>query len=561
MELSPKLAAKFEQLQNRYPVKRSALIPMMMYAQDEYGAVTDEIIEEIARRLDLRTVQVEETLQYYSMLHRKPIGKHHVQVCTNVACMLRGGNELLEHAKKRLEIGHKETTQDGMFSLEEVECIGACAGAPAIQVNYDFYENVTPRNLDRIIEDLDKGRRPEPVQVITGALHERNKLETPLISAKFGIKDSHRIDVALQHGAYQALDKALKMADYTKLRDDQKKARKEGRLVGIGISTYVEICALGPSSAMPAGGWESATVRIEPTGKVTILTGASPHGQGEETSFAQIAADELGVSVNDSTVIHGDTAVVQYGIGTFGSRGLAVGGVAVYMALQKLKTQAGKLAAHLLGVDASTVSFADGKFTSSAAAGKQVTIQEVALSAHLAKSLPEDMEPGLSATSFYEPKNFTFPFGTHIAVVEIDRETGDIHFDRYIAVDDCGKQINPMLVHGQVHGGICQSFGQALYEEVVYDENGQLITGTLMDYALPRASMLPHFELDSTETPSPVNPLGAKGVGEAGTIGSTPAVVSAIVDALSPFGIRHIDMPIKPETVWQIIRKNSAGAA
>ena len=218
------------------------------------------------------------------------------------------------------------------------------------------------------------------------------------------------------------------------------------------------------------GGWESATVRIEPTGKVTILTGASPHGQGEETSFAQIAADELGVSVNDFTVIHGDTAIVQYGIGTFGSRGLAVGGVAVYMAMQKLKEKARKLAAHLLGVDASTISFADGKFTSSAAAGKQVTIQEVALAAHVAKSLPEDMEPGLSATSFYEPKNFTFPFGTHIAVVEIDRETGEIHFQRYIAVDDCGKQINPMLVAGQVHGGIVQSFGQALYEEVVYDE-------------------------------------------------------------------------------------------
>jgi carbon-monoxide dehydrogenase large subunit len=215
----------------------------------------------------------------------------------------------------------------------------------------------------------------------------------------------------------------------------------------------------------------------------------------------------------------------------------------------------------MLGVDAGTVKFADGKFTSPAALSKQVTIQEVALSAHLAKSLPEDMEPGLSASSFYEPKNFTFPFGTHIAVVEIDRETGDLHFDRYIAVDDCGKQINPMLVHGQVHGGICQSFGQALFEEVVYDENGQLVTGTLMDYALPKAAMLPHFQLDSTETPSPVNPLGAKGVGEAGTIGATPAIVSAVVDALSPFGIRHIDMPIKPETVWQIIRKNSAGAA
>jgi aerobic carbon-monoxide dehydrogenase large subunit len=363
-------------------------------------------------------------------------------------------------------------------------------------------------------------------------------------------------------GNYQgALDKALKMADYTKLREDQKKARKEGRLMGIGLSTYVEICAIGPSPATPAGGWESATVRIEPTGKVTILTGASPHGQGEETSFAQIAADELGVSVNDSTVIHGDTAIVQYGIGTFGSRGLAVGGTAVYMALQKLKDKAGKLAAHLLGVDASTVTFADGKFTSKAAAGKQVTIQEVALQAHLAKNIPADMEPGLSATSFFEPKNFTFPFGTHIAVVEIDRETGEIDFQRYIAVDDCGKQINPMLVHGQVHGGIVQSLGQALLEEVVYDENGQLITGTLMDYALPKAIMIPHLELDSTETPSPVNPLGAKGVGEAGTIGATPAIVSAVVDALSQFGIRHIDMPIKPETVWQIIRKNSAGAA
>ena len=443
--------------------------------------------------------------------------------------------------------------------------LSGCYKIPAIQMN------VVATFTNKMSTDAYRGAgRPEATYVIERA--------ADLVAAELGMDP---VDVRRKNfpqpnefpfktatglfydsGNYQgALDKALKMADYTKLREEQKKARKEGRIMGIGISTYVEICALGPSSAMPAGGWESATVRIEPTGKVTILTGASPHGQGEETSFAQIAADELGVSVNDSTVIHGDTAVVQYGIGTFGSRGLAVGGVAVYMALQKLKAKAAKLAAHLLAVDPSTVAFADGKFTSSAAAGKQVTIQEVALSAHLAKSLPEDMEPGLSATSFYEPKNFTFPFGTHIAVVEIDRETGEIHFQRYIAVDDCGKQINPMLVHGQVHGGICQSFGQALYEEVVYDENGQLTTGTLMDYALPRASMLPHFELDSTETPSPVNPLGAKGVGEAGTIGATPAIVASIVDALSPFGVRHIDMPVKPEVVWQIIKKNSAGAA
>ena len=235
MELSPKLAAKFEQLQGRYPVKRSALIPMLMYAQDEYGYVTDEMVEEIARRLELKTVQVEETLAFYSMLHRKPIGKHHVQVCTNVACMLRGGNELLEHAKKRLEIGNKETSPDGMFSLEEVECMGACTGAPAIQVNYDFYENLTVRSFDRILEELDKGKKPAPVGVITGALHERNKLETPLISKKWGIKDSHKIDVALQHGAYQALDKALKM-EPAQIIEEVKKSNLRGR-GGAGFPT------------------------------------------------------------------------------------------------------------------------------------------------------------------------------------------------------------------------------------------------------------------------------------------------------------------------------------
>jgi NADH-quinone oxidoreductase subunit F len=236
MELSPKLAAKFEQLQGRYPVKRSALIPMMMYAQDEYGCVTDEIIAEIGRRLDLNNVQVEETLAFYSMLRRKPMGKHHVQICTNVACMLRGGNELLEHAKKRLEIGNKETSKDGMFSLEEVECIGACTGAPAIQVNYDFYENLTTRSLDRIIEELDKGRRPEPVPVITGALHERNKLETPLISKRWGVKDSFKIDVALQLGAYQALEKALKQMTPEQIIDEVKKSSLRGR-GGAGFPT------------------------------------------------------------------------------------------------------------------------------------------------------------------------------------------------------------------------------------------------------------------------------------------------------------------------------------
>jgi NADH-quinone oxidoreductase subunit F len=236
MELSPQLSARFETLQNRYPVKRSALIPMLMYAQDEYGFISDEIIEEIARRLDLRTVQVEETLQYYSMLRRKPMGKHHVQVCTNIACMLRGGTELLEHAKKRLELGHKETTPDGVFSLEEVECIGACTGAPAIQVNYDFYENVTPLKFDRLIEDLDKGKHPEPVGVITGALHERHQLETVLISKRFGIKDSHKIGVYLETGGYQALEKALKQMTPESIIGEVKKSSLRGR-GGAGFPT------------------------------------------------------------------------------------------------------------------------------------------------------------------------------------------------------------------------------------------------------------------------------------------------------------------------------------
>jgi carbon-monoxide dehydrogenase large subunit len=382
-----------------------------------------------------------------------------------------------------------------------------------------------------------------------------------------------------------ALDKALEMVDYQALREEQKQAREQGRLIGIGVSTYVEICALGPSQAMPAGGWESATVRIEPTGKVTVMTGTSPHGQGQETSFAQIVADELGVDLNDVVVIHGDTAIVQYGIGTFGSRATAVGGTAVYMAVEKLKEKANQIAAHLLGADASSIAFKEGRYSKEATKaavaagaevpepmipagqapagalpepetdGQHVTIQDIALAAHLARQLPPGMEPGLSATYFFEPTNFTFPFGTHIAVIEIDRETGDIKFLRYIAVDDCGKVINPMLVDGQVHGGIMQAIGQALYEEVVYDEQGQLVTGTLMDYAVPKATMAPRYETARTETPSPVNPLGVKGVGEAGTIGATPAVVNAIVDALSPFGVRHIDMPVKPEKIWRIVNQ------
>ena len=250
MDLTPQLADRFEKLQNRYPVKRSALIPMLMYAQDEYGYISDEMIEEIARRLDLRTIQVEETLEYYSMLHRKPMGKHHVQICTNVACMLRGGNQLLDQAKKRLEIGHKEVTTDGVFSLEEVECIGACTGAPAMQVNYDFYENVTPLKFDRIIEELDAGKRPAPEPVTSGALHPRDPAETPLISRRFGIRHSHRIDVYLQHDGYKALQKALKEMTPESIIDEVKKSGLRGR-GGAGFPTGMKWSFVPKDSPKP----------------------------------------------------------------------------------------------------------------------------------------------------------------------------------------------------------------------------------------------------------------------------------------------------------------------
>ncbi|HYM09824.1 MAG TPA: xanthine dehydrogenase family protein molybdopterin-binding subunit [Bryobacterales bacterium] len=352
------------------------------------------------------------------------------------------------------------------------------------------------------------------------------------------------------------LHRALEMVDYEKTRDEQREARRQGRYIGIGISTYGEICAFGPSPATPAGGWESATVKIEPTAKVTVMTGASPHGQGQETSFAQIAADAIGVSMDDVVVLHGDTSVVQYGIGTFGSRATAVGGTAVYLCLQDLREKCKKFAAVMLGVKPEDVSFEAGVF-SSAKTSKTATIGDVALEAHILRNPQPGLEPGLVVTRFFEPSNFAFPFGAHIAVVEVDKETGEVKVLRYIAVDDCGNVINPLLVDGQVHGGVAQGLGQALYEEAVYDEGGQLVTGELMNYAVPKSIHVPEIETDRTTTPSPVNPLGVKGVGEAGTIGCSPALVNAVVDALSPLGVIHIDMPMTPQKIWRLISQRS----
>jgi len=359
-----------------------------------------------------------------------------------------------------------------------------------------------------------------------------------------------------------ALSKALEIVDYKKVRAEQAEARKHGRYIGIGIASYVEICGIGPSSLLPpklkGGGWESSTVRIEPDCKVTVLTGVSPHGQGQETTFAQLVADAFGIDIDDINVVHGDTAIVQYGIGTFGSRGTTVGGPALMLSVGKLQEKMKKIASTMMEVPPDQLVFANRAIALGSDPSKSIALQQIVDAAYGYKQPIPGVEPGLDATSFYEPTNCTFPFGTHVAVVEVDPETGVTRFLRYIAVDDCGKILSPLLVEGQIHGGIAQGIAQALYEEIIYDENGQLITATLMDYAVPKANMLPHYELASTVTPSPVNPLGVKGVGEAGTIGSTPCVVNAVLDALSPFGIRHLDMPLKPETVWRAIRDAKA---
>ncbi len=361
--------------------------------------------------------------------------------------------------------------------------------------------------------------------------------------------------VTYDSGNYQmSFNKALDTVDYASLRARQAELRGQGRYMGIGIATYAEICGMGPSVGVAGGGWESSTVRIERTGKVTVLTGVSPHGQGQETSFAQIVADEYGISIDDIVIIHGDTGRQPQGIGTFGSRATAVGGAALIIATQQVKEKMAQIAAHMLEANADDLVFEDGNIFVQGSPDSAVTFADVAATAHVAVNLPPEVEPGLEATHFFEPSNFTYPFGAHISIVEVDPETGEIDLQRYVAVDDCGNIINPLLVDGQVHGGIAQGLGQAMYEGAVYDENGQLLTGSFMDYAIPKATQVPRFETEHTTTPSPVNPLGVKGVGEAGTIASSPCLVNAVVDALSPFGITDIDMPMTPNRVWQAIQ-------
>jgi len=361
----------------------------------------------------------------------------------------------------------------------------------------------------------------------------------------------------------KALNKALEMVDYKNFRKEQEAARKQGRYLGIGLSTYIEICGAAPSAWIGVGPngqgwgaamWESANIRVHLTGKVILTIGTQSHGQGHETTMAQIVAEELGIPMEDIIVQLGDTLGTPFGYGTYASRSAAVGGTAVYNSAQKIKEKAKRLAAHLLEAAPEDMIFEGGRASVKGSPDKGKTIQELAGAAALAYSLPAGMEPFLDDITYYDPPECTYPFGTHICVVEVEKDTGQVKLLRYLSVDDVGKRINPLIVDGQIHGGIAQGVAQALWEGAVYDENGQLLSGSLMDYAVPKASFFPKFELGSTETPSPNNPLGVKGVGETGTIASTPAVVNAVVDALSPFGIKHLDMPLTPEKVWRAIK-------
>ncbi|HXP89079.1 MAG TPA: xanthine dehydrogenase family protein molybdopterin-binding subunit [Bryobacteraceae bacterium] len=438
----------------------------------------------------------------------------------------------------------------GLYRTKNVraDVVGAFTNCMATDAYRGAGRPEATHGIERMVDMLAAELQMDPVEIrLKNFVHND---EFPFPTATGLVYDS---------GDYAApLRKAMEVVDYTKLRAEQADARRAGKLMGIGICTYGELCAVGPSPATPVGGWESAQVKIEPSGKVTVMTGISPHGQGEETTFAQIAADELGVDIDEILVSHGDTSLVQYGIGTYGSRGTAVGGTALYFALQDLKPKIKKWGAMLL--DAEEVTFEGGKCTDHKT-GKSVTIQEIAAASYRAMRLPANTDPGLTATHFWEPPNFTFPFGAHLVVTEVDRATGNIAIKRYIAVDDCGNILNPMLVEGQVHGGVAQGLGQALWEQAVYDDNGQLITGEFTDYTMPRAHMMPFIETSHTITPTTVNPLGVKGVGEAGTIGASPAVVNSVVDALSPLGVRHLDMPLTPEKIWKIVSKAAGRTA
>ncbi|HLF48952.1 MAG TPA: xanthine dehydrogenase family protein molybdopterin-binding subunit [Methylomirabilota bacterium] len=445
------------------------------------------------------------------------------------------------------------TLLNGVYTIGAIKCevTGVFTNTTAVDAYRGAGRPEACYVLERMVDAAAAALKMDPADV-------RRKNFIPKFS---GAYQTH-VAVSYDSGDYgKAFDRLLQMFDYKKFRAEQAEARKKGRYLGVGFSTYIEACSIAPSKLVGALGagaglYESGKVRVHPTGGVTVYTGSHSHGQGHETTFAQLVADELQIPIDQVEVVHGDTGAIPFGMGTYGSRSASVGGTALHMSVNKIKEKGKKIAAHLLEASAGDIEYVGGQFQVRGAPGKAVPWGAVALTAYVPHNYPEGLEPGLEETSFYDPSNFCFPFGAHACVVEVDGETGRVKIVRYVAVDDVGNVINPMIVDGMVHGGIAQGVAQALWEGAVYDEeSGQLVSGSLMDYALPKADMLPMYETARTETPTPVNPLGIKGAGETGTIASTPAVVNAVVDALSGFGVDHIEvMPLTPERVWKTVQ-------
>lgn len=438
------------------------------------------------------------------------------------------------------------------FSSAYADVIGAFTSTTPVEAYRGAGRPEATFLLERLMDKLADAVNQDPAEV-------RRKNLIPKFENGYTVPTG----ITYDSGDYEpALNKALAMAGYSDFRKEQAEARKNGKYLGVGVTTYTEICGLGPSEVngavgFQAGAWESSIIRMSPTGKAQVLMGISPHGQGGATSFAQIVNDALGIPMDDIEIVHGDTNTTPMGWGTYGSRNAAVAGAALAGAITKFKDKAKVMAAHMLEAAAEDIEYdSSGKLYVKGSPDNAKAIQEIVLMSHLGWNLPPGFEPSFEVSNFYNPPNYVYPFGAHIAIVEVDTETGAIELKRYIAVDDCGPQINPMIVAGQIHGGLVQGIGQALCEGAVYDSNGQLLTGSMMDYAVPRADMFPNFELDHTVTPSPHQPLGIKGVGETGTIASTPTVYNAVMDALKPLGVTQVDMPLSPARVWQAI-KNS----
>ncbi len=443
----------------------------------------------------------------------------------------------------------------GAYKIEKAQC--TTYGMYTNTMSVDSYRGAGKPEvtfmLERAVDDFAREIGMDPVEV--RRINFASKEEFPFTNAQGLVYDS---------GDYvKALDRAVENAGYQELREKQKALREQGRYMGIGVSSYVELSGFGPSAV--AGGigfqggiWENSTVRVHPGGTVTVYTGTSPHGQGHDTTFSQIVKDKLGIPYEDINFVFNDTRAVSMGWGTYGSRSLAVGGNAVALATDKVVEKGRLLAAHLLETRVEDIDFEEGVYSVRGEPGKQMTFKEIAKAANFAWNMPEGMEPGLEEKTFFDPSNFTYPFGTHIAVVEVDIETGEIEILRYISVDDSGKIVNPTVAEGQILGGIAQGVGQALWEGIQYDEKGQLQSGSFMDYTMPKAKFFPKIEMDFTETLSPVNQLGTKGIAESGTTGSIAAAANAVMDALAPLGVKNIELPLKPEKVWKAIQKGGS---